>query len=66
MKKKNLLENDEIIKKLEKMYQNYWIDTSNMDEEEWERLRKQYLKKDLDSDLKKSEKYKDQFSEDIV
>lgn len=66
MKKKKNFEKDEIIRKLEKMYQNYGIDTSNMDEEEWERLKKQYQKKDLDSDLKKSEEYKDKFLDDIV
>ncbi len=66
MKKKNSPEKDEFFKKLEKLYQNYGIDTSNMDEEEWERLKQQYRGKNLDADLKESEKYKDQFLDDIV
>lgn len=66
MKKKISEDKDEIIKKLERLYQNYGIDTSNMDDIEWERLRKQYKNKDLDFDLKESEKYREKFSEDLV
>lgn len=57
-----------IIKKIMKMYENYGIDVSNMAEEEFERIKDLYKQsqKDLDADLKKSEKYKGLFDEDIM
>lgn len=68
MKKKENKNKDEFIKKIEKLYQNYGIDTSNMDEDEFERLRASYQVhgKNIDNDLEKSEKYKNQFEDDIV
>ena len=60
--------NEAFVKKLEQMYQNYGIDTSNMSDDEFERLRKMYRRKgrDIDKDLKDSEKFKDRFENDIV
>lgn len=68
MKKKETKDKDDFIKKIEKLYQNYGIDTSNMDEDEFERLRSSYQSrgKNIDLDLEKSEKYKNQFENDIV
>lgn len=58
------------IKKIKKMYQNYGINTSDMDEEELLRLYKDYTSsskdKDLDADLKKSERYSNVFGEDEI
>lgn len=67
-KKKSVTEKDAVIKKLEKMYQNYGIDISEMDEEEFERLRHSYQERsqDLEQDLEKSEQFKDRFVDDIV
>lgn len=68
MKKKESKNKDEFIRKIERLYQNYGIDTSNMDEDEFERLRSSYQArgKNIDHDLEKSEKYKNQFEDDIV
>lgn len=67
-KKKNQPEKDAITKKIEKLYQNYGIDVSEMDDEEFERLRSSYRNrgKDIDKDLESSEKFKDRFIDDIV
>lgn len=67
-KKKSAPEKDALIKKLEKMYQNYGIDISEMDEEEFERLRQSYRERpqELEHDLEKSEQFKDRFVDDIV
>jgi hypothetical protein len=61
-------ETDPVIKKLIKMYGNYGMDISNMSEDEFERLKNLYLhpSKNLDSDLKESEKHKDRFVDDIM
>jgi len=61
-------EKDSISKKLEKMYQNYGINTSDMSDDEFDRIKESYLKegKDLDDDLKKSEQFKERFENDIV
>lgn len=66
--KKETKSKDDFIKKIEKLYQNYGIDTSNMDEDEFERLRSSYKTpgKNIDVDLENSEKYKNQFEDDIV
>ena len=57
-----------IFKKIEKMYENYGMDITNMSEEEFERLIETYLNQhhNIDEDLKKSEKYKNVFSDDII
>jgi len=66
--KKKIKHKDSITKKIQKMYSNYGMDTSGMSDDEFQRIREMYLslKKDIDSDLKNSEKFKDVFSEDIL
>ena len=66
--KKAPSEQDSFYKKIEKMYHNYGIDTSNMSEEEFERIKVQYLSsgKSIEQDIKNSEKFKEQFADDIV
>jgi hypothetical protein len=66
--KKKKTGRDAFVKKIEKLYQNYGIDISEMDEDELERLRNSYEHpgKDIDQDLKKSEQFKDKFIDDIV
>jgi hypothetical protein len=62
-------ETDPVIRKITKMYENYGMDISNMSEEEFERIKQLYRntnKADLDADLKKSEKFKDRFADDIM
>ena len=68
MNRKPAQEKDALTKKIEKMYQNYGIDTSSMSDEEFERMKEQYLikGKDINSDLKESEKFKERFVNDIV
>jgi hypothetical protein len=59
---------DAEIKKLKRMYENYGINTSDMSEEEFERLHKKYKNsgKNLDEDLKASEKYYKVYDDDII
>lgn len=59
-------EKDSFLKKLEKLYHNYGIDISDIDEDELERLKKSYLSpgKNIDNDIKESEVYKEKFSEE--
>ena len=61
-------EKNENCKKIEQLYQNYGIDTSNMTDEEFERLDEMYSKfgRNLDADLRESEKHKDKYSEDVI
>jgi hypothetical protein len=61
-------ERSEFSKKLERLYENYGIDTSSMEDDEFERLGKAYISsgKNIDDDLKESEKYRGKFSDDIV
>ena len=68
MPRKPAQEKDSLTKKIEKMYHNYGIDTSNMSDEEFERMREQYLDKgkDIDADLRESERFKERFADDIV
>lgn len=56
------------IKKIKKMYQNYGLNTSNMSEDELDRLYQSYKKpgKNLEKDLKESEKFLTVFEEDII
>jgi hypothetical protein len=56
------------IKKIRKMYQNYGLNTANMSEDELDRLYQSYKAtgKDLDKDLKDSEKFLSVFGEDII
>lgn len=56
------------IKKIKKMYENYGINTGDMSEDELDRLYQQYLSSDknLDNDLKESEKFSNIFDEDII
>ncbi len=63
-----ILSNDEFFKKIEKLYQNYGMDTSNMDEDELLRLKDLYQKRgrSIDADIAASEKYKDRFIDDLV
>lgn len=66
-KKKNT-KHDAMIKKIKKMYENYGINTSDMGEDEFDRLCKKYLKKEnsLQDDLKASEQYSDVYDDDII
>jgi hypothetical protein len=59
---------ESIFKKIEKMYENYGMDISNMSEEEFDRLIEMYSgpNHDIDVDLKKSEKFKNVFSDDVI
>lgn len=61
-------EKDALTKKIEKLYHNYGIDTSNMSEEELGRLKARYSRpdEDINKDLRASEKFKDRFANDIV
>jgi hypothetical protein len=65
---KNKKEKSEICKKIEELYHNYGIDTSNMSDEEFESVERAYSHsgKDLDADLKESEKYRDRFADEII
>ena len=59
---------DPVVKKIIKMYENYGIDVSNISEEEFDRIKNLYksTKKDINSDLKNSEKFKGRFDDDII
>lgn len=58
---------DTLIKKILRMYKNYGLDISDMSEEEFIRVRREYEKKcSIDKDLKESEKFADKFTEDII
>jgi hypothetical protein len=61
-------ERNNFCKKLEELYHNYGIDTSNMDEEEFQSIYDLYntTGRDIDQDLRESEKHKDKFAEDII
>lgn len=67
-KTKSTSDKDDFLKKIERLYQNYGMDTSSMDEEEFIRLKSLYQKRgqDIDQDLASSEKYKDRFADDLV
>lgn len=56
------------IKKIKKIYENYGINTNDMSEDELNRLYRQYVStgKNLDEDLKESEKFSSVFEEDII
>lgn len=66
--RKNSPERDTLSRKIEKMYQNYGLDTSNMSEDEFDRMKQSYLDDlgDIDSDLRASEQHKERFANDIV
>jgi len=68
MKRHGAIDRDNLSKKIEKMYRNYGIDTSDMTEDEFSRMKKLYLDggKSIDKDLKDSEQYKERFADDIV
>lgn len=59
---------DSIIKKIEKLYQNYGIDITDMSDEEFDRIKASYKNKsrNLEKDLKDSEKHLGQFDDDIL
>lgn len=59
---------DSITKKIIKIYQNYGLDISDMSVEEFDRMKEMYQQKksDIDADLKQSEKFINDFSEDIL
>jgi uncharacterized membrane protein len=59
---------DSIKAKLDKIYHNYGIYTSEMTDEEYNRLISYYIDnpKELDVDYKKSVKYAEQFPEEKV
>lgn len=67
-KKKKNSKFDSDIKKIKKLYENYGINTDEMDEEELERLFHQYKssKQNLDQDLKNSEKFSSTFEDDDI
>lgn len=57
-----------MVKKIKKMYENYGLNTSDMPEDEWDRLYKAYSspKKNIDQDLKESEKVANMFGDDDI
>lgn len=59
---------DKLIEKIKELYQNYGIDTSDMDDDELARLKDLYKKKgkDIDLDLENSKKFRERFADDIV
>ncbi len=59
---------DSVTKKIIEIYKNYGLDTSNMSEEEFERIKELYLvmNADVDGDLIKSKKFTTIFSDDIL
>jgi hypothetical protein len=66
--KKKQPEKDALVRKIETMYRNYGLDTSNMSEDEFDRIKRSYQEtgKSIDVDIKASEKFKKRFSEDIM
>tara|TARA_R110000824_G_scaffold59797_1_gene160287 strand:+ start:41 stop:271 length:231 start_codon:yes stop_codon:yes gene_type:complete len=67
--KKNKDVKDELIEKIKEMYSNYGIDISNMSDDEFERIKEQYLKRQdssIDKDLKRSKKYIPDFCDKII
>ena len=66
--KKKATKYDSEIKKLKKLYENYGINTSDMSEEEFERLYNQYVSsgKNINKDLKDSEQYSKAYDDDII
>lgn len=56
---------DALSKKIEKLYRNYGIDISEIEEDELERLKEAYSngKSSIDNDLKNSEQHRDKFIE---
>lgn len=53
---------DPIIDKIKKIYEGYGIDTSDMEEEEFERIKRDYLSKGsrlLDMDVREAEEKQD-------
>jgi hypothetical protein len=68
MKNNKKQKKDDLTKKIEKIYLNYGIDISDIDEDELERLKQKYAqnKKQLEQDLKESEKHKDSFVDDVI
>jgi hypothetical protein len=59
---------DTLTKKILKLYKNYGLDVSSISDEEIERIKPSYKKKgnNIDSDLKKSEDYIDEFAGNII
>jgi len=60
---------DKYIVKIKEMYKNYGIDVSDMSDEEFIRIKEQYLSKlrgDLDQDLEASRKHFEALSKDII
>lgn len=58
-------EKDALSKKLEKLYRNYGIDISEIEEDELERLKEAYSsgKNSIENDLRDSEQHRDKFVE---
>jgi hypothetical protein len=60
---------DPITKKIIRMLKNFGLDVNSMSDAEFERIKKLYQSKpavNLDEDLEASEKFSEEFSEDIV
>jgi hypothetical protein len=59
---------DALTKKIIKIYKNYGLDVSNMSDEEISRIRGKYesSESNIDDDLKKSERYSERFSDNIL
>lgn len=58
----------EVCKKIAEIYHNYGIDTSNMEDSEIDNIVEMYISmgRDIDADLRESEKHKDKFGEDLI
>jgi hypothetical protein len=56
------------LKKIRKIYENYGIDTSDMSEEELDRIYHQYKKtnRSIENDVRESERYSAVFDEDDI
>lgn len=59
---------DSVTKKIMKIYKNYGLDINPMSDEEFARMKELYRQKkeNIDEDLKKSEKFYKEYSEDII
>lgn len=66
--KERTIRSDSIVKKIEKLYQNYGIDITDMSDDEFERLKASYEQKsrNIDKDLKDSEQHNGKFENDIL
>ena len=55
-------------RKVERLYHNYGMNTADMSDDEFQRICDSYKvnEKNIDRDLRESEKHKERFTEDII